>query len=263
MQKVNSLSELFHRGRVAILEGRNAAARLCEALKRRSKASSADNVYVAEASDEGSIAYAVKVEHAQMLRNDTAEGILLYAEGWLDCLQAHGVYEHLATVEAVYASPFLRQAISEIYRPDSAAEFLGRLERAYVTAKLAAAVDKVRLHDGVVVRSMVEYELERESWREPRPEDAEDVEKGNNPHTEHFSPLPIGINAPPTQLQSLLETFDNLGFGYVVRRGEAGSSYVLLCNERTRPEFESGDLETLLRQNRFFEFDEGGKWTSY
>jgi hypothetical protein len=139
-QKVNSLVEFQRTERLAILEGRNAAVRLCEALKRRSTPSSADKVYVVEASDEGSIAYAVKVEHAGMLVDETAERIRVFAEGWLECLESHAVYEHLATVETIYESPFLRKAIENIFRPDTAKEVLTRLEKAYVVAKRAAGV---------------------------------------------------------------------------------------------------------------------------
>jgi len=138
VERVYDEEYVLRRGRVAVVDGRSAAERLARAIKENFER----QTYIAEAGDEGSIAYAVQVEGVE----GHGEGDLRvrdirnFAAGYLACLRLNAVYEHLASVEVVYESAFLRAAIGNAFRPEAAAEILERIGHAYRTAKESAGV---------------------------------------------------------------------------------------------------------------------------
>lgn len=64
-----------------------------------------------------------------------------------------------------------------------------------------------------------------------------------------------------THIDIIKEAYDKVGITYVVRE-DGEYKYLLLCNEKTAKEYLTTDLDTLLRQESFMEF-ENGKLASY
>lgn len=59
-----------------------------------------------------------------------------------------------------------------------------------------------------------------------------------------------------SDLQVIREAYDKVGICYVVREKSVWS-YLFLCNERNRQEYETSDIEGLCRRYSFMEFLHG------
>jgi hypothetical protein len=61
-----------------------------------------------------------------------------------------------------------------------------------------------------------------------------------------------------THLETICQAYNTVGIGYVLRDGDDGGyTYLFLCNEKFRRQYQTADLEELLRTRSFMEFKDG------